>query len=286
MVIKTTSLSILFWLLSVAFCITYTAPAWAYGDYADSDYDDYAEEESGDEYTSQIWDPLESINRPIAGFNDLVIEPILTVIDWYGEIVPSNVRKGIRNSLRNVYEPYYAANNVIEGDLDGTIASVARLAINTLAGFGGTIDVAGNNCLPYTPQGLSTTLGVYGVPPGPYIVLPFIGPSTLRSSAGLAVETYADVVPYLDQALFGGRDQRYQNIVYFSYMGLRVVDNLDSSKDAIRAGREAALDFYSFSRAAFYQIEGNRIKNARYPDIWTTDPNCDVTARKNRRDDF
>ena len=269
-----------FTLSALIFCIT--SPALAEDDYAYYDDDDYMEDEAGDEYTSQIWDPIESINRPIAKFNDIILDPVLAVIDWYGNIVPIYVRTGIKNTIRNFSEPYYVVNNAIEGDFDGIFASFARFTINTLAGFGGIIDVAGNNCLPHTPQGLSTTMGVHGVPSGPYLVLPFLGPSHLRHSTGMTAEFFFHEYISPDGVILDQVHSHHKDAAYYSYQTVKVVDTLDSSKDAIRSGKDIALDFYSFSKAAFYQIEGGRIKNAKY----TWDTNCNANARKNRKDDF
>ena len=257
-------------------------PAFANEDYSYYDDDD-TEDEAGDEYTSQIWDPLENINRPISKFNDAIMEPVLTFIDMYASIVPQYVRTGMRNTIRNLSEPYYAANNIIEGDLDGVFASFARFTINTLAGFGGIIDVADNSCLPYTPQGLSTTMGVYGVPPGPYLVLPFIGPSNFRHGTSMVAEFFFDDIYSAHGTILDLTGSHHKDAFSYSYQGLKVVDTLDSGKEAIRSGKELALDFYSFSKAAFYQIEGSRIKNAKYRN---TDLNCNCEARKNRKDDF
>ena len=272
----------LFLLSALIFCIT--VPAFADEEFAYYEDNDYMENEAEDEYTSQIWDPIESINRPISKFNDVVLEGALHIIDLYGDVVPQSVRTGIRSAIRNFSEPYYAANNIIEGDLDGVFASLARFTINTLAGFGGIIDVAGNNCLPYTPQGLSTTAGVYGVPPGPYLVLPFLGPSSLRHSAGMTAEFFSDEYISPDGIVLNQLHHPYKDPAYYSYQTLKIVDTLDSRKEAIRAGKDIAIDFYSFSKAAFYQIEGSKIKNAKY--VWVADSSCDVTARKNRKDDF
>ena len=268
--------------LALLFCMV--TSAFADEDYAYYEDNDYIEDEAGDEFTSKIWDPFESINRPIAKFNDIITEPALTVVDWYGKIVPQYVRTGMRNSIRNLSEPFYAANNIIEGDLDGIFASAARFTINTFAGFGGIIDVAGNGCMPYTPQGLNTTLGVYGVPTGPYLVLPFLGPSNLRHTTSMATEFLIYDLYSPDGAILDQIHPPHKDAARYSYQGFKIVDSLDSSKDAIRSGREIAIDFYSFSKAAFYQIEGNKIKNAKY--VWVSDSSCNTTARKNRQDDF
>ncbi|MDR2337350.1 MAG: VacJ family lipoprotein [Deltaproteobacteria bacterium] len=263
--------------------------AWAEEEneyYNDTD-EDYTENEVGSEYIAQIRDPFESVNRPISKFNDFVLEPVLKLVDFYEEHFPQAVRKGIRNSFRNLREPYYAVNNALEGDLDGVSASFARLTVNTFAGFGGFIDVAGdNNCLPYSPQNLSTTLGTWGVSHGYYLVLPLLGPNSFRSGFSKAVENFSDVIQYTNYAIFGNMRQRHQNIISFSYQGIQILDNLHSSKDAIRAGQENAFDFYVFARAAFYQMEGENIAQAKYQDFWLLNENCDTTARKNRLDEF
>ncbi len=282
---KGTSLFLLF--ICVLMLPIFAMPVFADDDYYDDDTDsDYsAEDEAGSEYLADVWDPFEGMNREILVFNDWIWDRALKIADFYVDYVPQKIRFSLKNSIRNVTEPYYAFNNLIEGDIDGVMASIARIVINSSAGFLGTIDVAGENCLPYTPQNLSTTLGAYGVPIGPYLMVPLLGPGSIRSVVSLAAESFADPIPYALSDAFHNLRQRYKNIINISYQTVRVIDNLDSSAGAIRIARENSFDFYVFSRSAYYQLEGSKIAGAKYKGLWDSAA-CNDSARRSRKDDF
>jgi phospholipid-binding lipoprotein MlaA len=141
-------------------------------------------------------DPLEPVNRAVYGFNEgldiLVLRPAAEV---YRGAVPTPVRMAVRNFLLNLTSPLLVANELLQGDFDGAQVAFSRFLVNTTLGLGGAFDIAGQyRGLHYDYEDFGQTLAVWGVPDGPYLVLPVLGPSNLRDAVGLTVDTMADPV--------------------------------------------------------------------------------------------
>jgi phospholipid-binding lipoprotein MlaA len=133
------------------------------------------------------WDPLESVNRSIYAFNAAFGSSVaVKIADAYEAAVPEAVRAGIDNFFTNLREPLTLVSSLLQGDLDNAGRSAGRFAVNSTAGIAGIFDVAGKMNLVSRPTDLGTTLCRYKVPAGPYLVLPFIGPTTARDAAGVA----------------------------------------------------------------------------------------------------
>ncbi len=188
-------------------------------------------------------DPLEPLNRTVYKVNDgidrAVFKPVATA---YVKVVPSLVRKGVTNFFDNLEDMWSFVNSSLQ--LRGTNATdnLFRVVLNTFFGLGGILNVADEAGIPRHPEDLGKTLGRWGVPSGPYIVLPLLGPTTLRDSFTIAAETKADLLTRIDTSKV--RD---------TAKALRIVDlrarflKLDGFLD------DAALDKYSFTRDAFLQ---------------------------------
>lgn len=141
--------------------------------------------------TTGTWDPLEPINRSIYSFNAAFGAGAATKLaDAYAAAVPEAVRVSIDNFFTNLREPLTAVSSLLAGDVANAGRSVGRFAINTTAGIGGLFDVATQMEVVSRPTDLGTTLCRYRVPAGPYLVLPFVGPTTARDAAGLAATYY------------------------------------------------------------------------------------------------
>ncbi|WP_199200451.1 MlaA family lipoprotein [Alkalicaulis satelles] len=138
-------------------------------------------------------DPFEPVNRATLGFNlaadRAVVGPAARA---YGQYTPQLARTGIGNVLRNLREPVVFANLVLQGQPGPAADAAFRFAANTTVGVGGLFDVAGREGVPRHEADFGQTLAVWGAGEGPYIVLPFIGPSSVRDSAG----RFADRYPY------------------------------------------------------------------------------------------
>ncbi len=145
-------------------------------------------------------DPLESINRVIHGFNEVVdtilLEPVARV---YTSIVPEFGRERVHNALTNLKMPVVFANSALQGDPGNTFSSLWSFLLNSTLGIGGLFDFAGaNTSLVVRKEDFGQTLGSWGVGPGPYIVLPIIGSSSLRDTFGLAADIFSDPFNYAD----------------------------------------------------------------------------------------
>lgn len=188
-------------------------------------------------------DPLEPYNRKAQEFNDnidaIVLKPTAT---FYREVVPPVVRTGVSNFFGNLQDVWTAVNSLLQFRVQDAEESLARVQINTIAGLGGVMDVASELNIEKHREDFGQTLGRWGVPAGPYIVLPLLGPSTLRDTAALPIDWKGDLVwrmPHTDERT-----------------SLYVLRAVDRRSNLLRLGDvvdQAALDKYSFTRDAFLQ---------------------------------
>jgi phospholipid-binding lipoprotein MlaA len=201
-------------------------------------------------------DPLESINRGIFGFNDVVdralLKPVATV---YRDATPRLVQKGVSNFLNNLEDVWSAVNNALQLRGQDTGDSIGRVMVNTTVGILGLFDVASDLNIDRHPANFGLTLGRWGVKPGPYLVLPILGPSTLRDTAGLPVDFKGSVVGNMNDV--GVRNT------------LTVVDIVRTRASFLSAGDVvdgAALDKYSFMRDAYLQRRRNQVYDGDPPE--------------------
>lgn len=201
-------------------------------------------------------DPLESINRSVFAFNDAadaaVLKPVATA---YRNVVPSLVRKGIGNFFNNLEDVWSIFNNAIQGRRLETGDSIGRVMVNSTVGILGLVDVASDLNIERHTSDFGMTLGRWGVPPGPYVVLPLLGPSTLREVAALPVDMQGNVVTHVDDE--GTRT------------GLTVVKLVNLRAKYLGAGdvvEGAALDKYSFTRDSYLQRQRNIQYDGNPPD--------------------
>lgn len=201
-------------------------------------------------------DPLESFNRGVFGFNDVldraVIKPTATV---YRDVTPDWFRKGVGNFFGNLGDVWSAVNNALQLRGQDTGDSVGRVMINTTIGLGGLIDVASDLNIERHSADFGLTLGRWGVGAGPYVVLPLLGPYTLREVAAIPVDQQGNLVN-----LIADDPTRY---------GLTILNVVDLRAKYLRAGdvmEGAALDKYSFTRDAYLQRQRNRVYDGNPPE--------------------
>jgi phospholipid-binding lipoprotein MlaA len=194
-------------------------------------------------------DPFETVNRGIFQFNDdldrAVIRPVAVA---YRDAVPLPVRQGAGNALRNLTEPWSFGNRVLQGDAPNAYRTFWRFVFNSTVGLGGLIDVAAreDTALAYNPADLGQTLGIWGVPPGPYLVLPILGPSTVRDGSGLLARALADPIGLYQT------NNGYWWAGYVEYAWL----NLDTRVALIEAVDElkrSSFDYYATVRNLYGQ---------------------------------
>lgn len=202
-------------------------------------------------------DPFEAYNRKAFAFNEAadktVIRPVLL---GYRAVTPQPVRQGLSNFLRNLREPMYAANNVLQGDLDGAGTSLTRVAVNTFAGGLGTFDVASAEGIVPDPEDFGQTLGVWGVEHGPYVVVPLIGPSSVRGYVGYGVDIYFDPLSMY------WRNVDEQGLLW-SRVGLTYLDTREQIMDDLKALREGSADPYAATRSAYFQLRAAQLADRR-----------------------
>jgi phospholipid-binding lipoprotein MlaA len=140
-----------------------------------------------------VYDPLESMNRRIYHFNYRFDQWVfLPVVDGYRYITPSFVRTGVSNFFSNLSDVPNLLNSLLQFKGQRSMEITARLLLNTTIGVGGLWDPATKMGLPYQGEDFGQTLGFYGVPDGPYLMLPILGPSNLRDTSGLVVDYSAE----------------------------------------------------------------------------------------------
>ena len=192
-------------------------------------------------------DPLEPFNRSVYRFNDAVDRSVLRpVATAYRDALPLMVRTGVSNFFDNLADVRNLANHVMQLKLQNSAETFMRLNVNTIFGLGGLLDIASEAGIERHREDFGQTLGRWGVPTGPYIVLPLLGSSTVRDAAALPVDRYSD-------ALTAVHDIGARNSLY----GLRAIDDRASFLRASQMLDDAALDRYSFTRDAYLQRRRN-----------------------------
>jgi len=144
-----------------------------------------------------IYDPWEPMNRHIYRFNANFDKFIfLPVVRGYRFVLPQFARTGLSNFFSNIGESTIIVNSILQFAPIKTVKSIARLTVNSTVGIGGFFDVARHWKLPGEHEDFGQTLGFYGMGPGPYLVLPVLGPSSLRDTGGLVVDRAMISVPF------------------------------------------------------------------------------------------
>ncbi|MEY3461216.1 MAG: hypothetical protein RLZZ03_869 [Pseudomonadota bacterium] len=188
-------------------------------------------------------DPWEPFNRQVSSFNEgvdeAVVKPVATA---YQHVTPELVRTGVSNFFGNLSDVWSLVNNVLQLKPRESVETLFRVGVNTTIGLAGLIDVATELRLEKHREDFGQTLGYWGVPTGPYLVLPLLGPSTLRDAAVLSVDRQGNLVNGLD-------DVATRN----SLTALRLVDLRASLLGAGRLLEDAALDKYTFTRDVYLQ---------------------------------
>ena len=196
-------------------------------------------------------DPLEPYNRSMTKFNDAVDNAVLKpVATTYQELTPMLVRTGVSNFFANIGDSWSFVNNSLQLRLEPAVSTFFPFANNRTMGLAGILDVASEMGIDRYKQDFGLTLGRWGVPTGPYFVLPVLGPSTIRDTVALPVDMSGNLLTTVDPV--SARNSLY---------ALRAVD---ARANLLRAGSvldDAALDKYSFTRDVYLQVR--REENGR-----------------------
>jgi phospholipid-binding lipoprotein MlaA len=210
--------------------------------------------------SEEIYDPLEKMNRKIFVFNDYFDRYLFEhVAKFYRKGVPQDARMSIRNFLLNLSLPISAVNSLLQGNVDNTLSTFSNFLINTTVGLGGLFDVAGDKGIKYRIEDFGQTLGHYHTGFGAYLVLPFLGPSSVRDLGGLIVDKSAN--PFeLNFLEVGGREDFINNNVRLGLAGVSAVDKRESLIDIIDSIKVDSFDPYATYRSAYLQKRQTDIK--------------------------
>jgi len=199
-------------------------------------------------------DPFESINRVTYGFNSffrgVILDPL---VDGYKMITPEPLQEGIGNAVSNLSEPATAVSSVLEGDMENASKATKRFLVNTTVGVGGLSDPATEMGMEQRKEDLGQAAAVNGAEAGPYIVIPFLGPSNTRDLAGNVLTSLVNPLPVVGQMAAGGIE--YSN-----------------HKDDLNEMTSGSLDPYAVERSAYqqhrtYQINNGKIQDMDIPDL-------------------
>lgn len=204
-------------------------------------------------------DPLEGINRGVYKFNDVtdryVAKPVATA---YKTVTPSPVRKGVNNFFSNLKTITTVLNDLLQLKFTKAFSDAGRFVINSTFGIAGFIDVANMDNVDYQPEDFGQTLGHYGVGNGAYLVLPFVGPSTVRDFAGRVVDTStSDAL----SVIHNKGHIRSHNQARF----MQLLDTRTALLDASDIADDASLDPYAFMRDAYLQRRASQVQDNLVP---------------------
>jgi len=200
-------------------------------------------------------DPWEPMNRSIYQFNDAIDTVALKpAAQLYVQVLPGMVRTGVSNFMGNLGDVWSMANSAMQLKGQATVETFMRINVNTFMGLGGILDVASEMGIEKRREDFGQTLGYWGIQPGPYVVLPLFGPSTLRDALAFPVDMQGNVTNSLaDQATRNG------------LLAVRLIDQRAGLLKAVDAIKASSLDPYSFVRDAYLQKRRNDIFDGNPP---------------------
>ncbi len=219
----------------------------AYEEFDDLYFDEDFEEDAAED------DPLEPVNRPIFRVNDALdryaIEPVSRAWDF---VLPDFAQRALRNAFDNLRFPIIFLNDVFQLKLTDAGGDLARFVLNSTVGIAGFMDPAATLGLPRRNEDFGQTLGFWGVPPGPYLMLPFFGPSNIRDGFGLIIDTGLRALSFFIPLAAS-----------FAMQGVDTLNRRSLIRGEIEAERRAALDWYAAVRSAYTQYRENLVHDRR-----------------------
>jgi phospholipid-binding lipoprotein MlaA len=201
-------------------------------------------------------DPFEGFNRSMFQFNDDLDQAFIKPLaKGYNAIMPGPANQAVTNFFDNLRDVESAINNLLQLKIGRAFSDVGRVAVNSTVGILGLIDVASNMNLPSYKEDFGQTLGVWGFDSGPYLVLPFFGPSSGRDGVGVVVDWFIDPLYFIDD-----------DGIKWGLRGLRLVDTRADLLNASRVVSQAALDPYAFIRDAYLQRRRSLVYDGNPPE--------------------
>ena len=208
-------------------------------------------------------DPYEKFNRKVYNLNRSLDKAVVTpATKVYRVVIPTAARHGVTNGFSNLGEPTSFINAVLQGKIKQAFRTLDRFLINSTLGVGGLADHASFMGRPEEPEDFGQTLAVWGANSGPYLMLPFLGPSTLRDAIGFGVDTASDPIPYARNAAL---DPSFaQKVAIFGGQTLNLRSKLvDAGADEVL---KSSLDEYATVKSAYLQQRQSLIYDGSPPD--------------------
>ena len=218
------------------------------------------------EEPKKIKDCFEKLNRATFTFNQGLDKAVIKPIAKSYRNLPDPIQRGTSNAVKNLSNLITIPNNILQGDVKSAMINTGRLVINTTVGLLGTVDVANKMGFPkYEKEDYGQTLAVWGVGPGCYIVLPVLGPSTLRDTAG----SFANVMggdPWYNASIHGNNEFLNESV----FLASKALSGIDFRSDNIESFdnlEKNSIDFYASVRSLYLQDRENKIKNIQRGNI-------------------
>ena len=214
----------------------------------------------------KVKDCFENLNRATFAFNQSLDKVLIKPLAESYRKLPDPIQKGTHNFVKNLSSLVTIPNNVLQGDIRLAIINTARLAVNSTVGLLGTIDVANKIGFPkYEKEDYGQTLGVWGVGPGCYVVLPVLGPSTLRDTTGSFMNVLGGD-PYYNASMHGNNEYLSEEL----YMATKAVEGIDFRSNNIESFDNLeinSIDFYASVKSLYLQDREIKISNVRKGNI-------------------
>ena len=216
--------------------------------------------------TKEIKDCFEKLNRATFAFNQGLDKALIKPLAEGYRNLPDPVQRGTSNAVKNLSTLITIPNNILQGDVKTALINTGRLVVNTTVGLLGTIDVANKMGFPkYVKEDYGQTLGAWGIGPGCYVVLPVLGPSTLRDTAG----SFANVMggdPWYNASVHGNNEFLSQEL-YITSKALSGIDFRADNIESFENLEKNSIDFYASIRSLYVQDRENKIKNNQRGNI-------------------
>ena len=216
--------------------------------------------------TKEVKDCFEKLNRATFAFNQSLDKAVIKPLAESYRDLPDPIQRGTSNAVKNLSTLITIPNNVLQGDVKTALINTGRLVINTTVGLLGTIDVANKMGFPkYVKEDYGQTLGAWGIGPGCYIVLPVLGPSTIRDTAGSFVNVMGGDPWY--NASAHGNNEFLSDGVYLTSKALSGIDFRADNLESFDNLEKNSIDFYASVRSLYVQDRENKIKNNQRGNI-------------------
>ena len=214
----------------------------------------------------EIKDCFEKLNRATFAFNQGLDKAIIKPIAKGYRNLPDKIQRGTNNAVNNLSTLITIPNNVLQGDVKLALINTGRLVVNTTIGILGTIDVANKMGFPkYEKEDYGQTLGAWGVGPGCYLVLPVLGPSNLRDTAGSFVNVMGGD-PWYNVSTHGNNEFLSERI-FLTSKALNGIDFRSNNIESLDNLEKNSIDFYASVRSLYTQDRENKIKNNQRGNI-------------------